>query len=74
MGIKVRRDDAEKLRLTDKLRLSVLVNLFLLLGISMLILRSYPVLAKGMSAGRYVDLALAHSLGAGSTPGITLYF
>ena len=37
----------------------------------MLILQSYPVLAKGMSAGRYVDLALAHSLGAGSTPDIT---
>ena len=27
-----------------------------------------PCLAKGMSAGRYVDLALAHSLGAGVMP------
>ena len=31
-------------------------------------------LAKGISAGRYVDLALAHSLGAGPTPGITFRF
>ena len=30
-----------------------------------------PCLAKGISAGRYVDLALAYSLGAGLTPDIT---
>ena len=30
-----------------------------------------PCLAKGMSAGRHVDLASAHSLGAGSTPDFT---
>ena len=33
-----------------------------------------PCLAKGMSAGRYVDLALAHSLGAGLSPDITCTF
>ena len=33
-----------------------------------------PCLAKGMSAGRYVDLALAHSLGAGVMPGNTCTF
>ena len=31
-----------------------------------------PCLAKGMSAGRYVDLALAHSLGAGLAPDVYL--
>ena len=30
-----------------------------------------PCLAKGISAGRYVDLALAYSLGAGLTPDAT---
>ena len=33
-----------------------------------------PCLAKGIAAGRYVDLALAHSLGAGLTTGITCTF
>ena len=33
-----------------------------------------PCLAKGMSAGRYVDLALAHSLGAGVMLGNTCTF
>ena len=40
----------------------------------MLILQSYPVWLRSMSAGRYVDLALAHSLGAGSIPDITCAF
>ena len=40
----------------------------------MLILQSYPVWLRGMSAGRYVDLALAHSLGAGSIHDITCAF
>ena len=30
-----------------------------------------PCLAKGMSAGRYVDLALAYSQGAGRAPDVT---
>ena len=33
-----------------------------------------PCLAKGISAGRYVDLALAYSQGAGLTPDITCRF
>ena len=33
-----------------------------------------PCLAKGISAGRYVDLALAFSLGAGLTPDATCRF
>ena len=33
-----------------------------------------PCLAKGISAGRYVDLALAYSLGAGLAPDITCRF
>ena len=33
-----------------------------------------PCLAKGISAGRYVDLALAYSLGAGFVPGVTCRF
>ena len=33
-----------------------------------------PCLAKGISAGRYVDLALTYSLGAGLTPDVTCRF
>ena len=33
-----------------------------------------PCLAKGISAGRYVDLALAYSLGAGLAPDVTCRF
>ena len=33
-----------------------------------------PCLAKGISGGRYVDLALAYSLGAGLTPDATCRF
>ena len=74
MGIKVLRRDAEKLRLTDRLLQAVLAEAQVVCasqacaycwGILTLILQSYPVWPKGISAGRYVDLALAHSLGAG---------
>ena len=34
----------------------------------------FPCLAKGISAGRFVDLALAYSLGAGLTPDIICTF
>ena len=40
----------------------------------MLVLLSSPGLAKGISAGRYVALALAFSLGAGLTPDATCRF
>ena len=33
-----------------------------------------PCLAKGISAGRYVDLALAYSQGAGLAPDVTCRF
>ena len=33
-----------------------------------------PCLAKGISAGRYIDVALAYSLGAGLTPDVTCRF
>ena len=40
----------------------------------MLILRLFPVLLRVFSAGRYVDLALAYSQGAGLTPDVTCTF
>ena len=75
-------EDAEKLRLTDRLLQAVLAEAQVVcIGQPMLIAGDLnadpaviPCLAKGMSAGRYVDLALAHSLGAGLAPDITLYF
>ena len=33
-----------------------------------------PCLAKGIAAGRFVDLALAYSLGAGVAPDVTCRF
>ena len=33
-----------------------------------------PTLAKGIAAGRFVDLALAHSIGAGMEPEVTCRF
>ena len=40
----------------------------------MLILLLFLGLAEGISAGRYVDLALAYSWGAGLTPDVTCPF
>ena len=81
-GYQGAEEDAEKLRLTDRLLQAVLAEARVVgVGQPMLIagdlnadLAVIPCLAKGMSAGRYVDLALAHSLGAGLTPGITCTF
>ena len=81
-GYQGAEEDAEKLRLTDRLFQAVLAEAQVVcIGQPMLIagdLNADPAvihcLAKGMSAGRYVDLALAHSLGAGSTPDITCTF
>ena len=75
-------EDAERLRLTDRLLQAVLAEARVVcVGQPMLIAGDLnadpaviPCLAKGISAGRYVDLALAHSLGAGLTPGITCTF
>ena len=81
-GYQGAEEDAEKLRLTDRLLQAVLAEAQVVcLGQPLLIAGDLnadpaviPCLANGMSAGRYVDLALAHSLGVGSTPGITCTF
>ena len=81
-GYQGAEEDADKLRLTDRLLQAVLAEAQVVcIGQPMLIAGDFnadpaviPCLAKGMSAGRYVDLALAHSLGAGSTPDITCAF
>ena len=81
-GYQGAEEDAEKLRLTDRLLQAVLAEAQVVcIGQPMLIAGDLnadpaviPCLAKGMSAGRYVDLALAHSLGAGSIPDITCAF
>ena len=74
-GYQGAEEDAEKLRLTDRLLQAVLAEAQVVcVGQPMLIAGDLnadpaviPCLAKGISAGRYVDLALAYSLGAGLT-------
>ena len=81
-GYQGAEEDAEKLRLTDHLLQAVLVEAQMVcIGQPMLIAGDLnvdpaviPCLAKGISAGRYVDLALAHSLGAGVAPDVTCRF
>ena len=81
-GYQGAEEDAEKLRLTDRLLQAVLTEAQVVCTGQPLLIAGdlnadpavIPCLAKGMSAGRYVDLALAHSLGAGSMPGITCTF
>ena len=81
-GYQGAEEDAEKLRLTDRLLQAVLAEAQVVsIGQPMLIAGDLnadpaviPCLAKGMSAGRYVDMTLAHSLGAGSIPDITCAF
>ena len=81
-GYQGAEEDAEKLRLTDKLLQAVLAEAQVVcIGQPMLIAGDLnadpaviPCLAKGMSAGKYVDLALAHSLGAGILPDNTCTF
>ena len=81
-GYQGAEEDAEKLRLTDHLLQAVLAEAQVVcIGQPMLIAGDLnadpaviPCLAKGISAGRYVDLALAHSLGAGLAPDITCTF
>ena len=75
-------EDAEKLRLTDRLLQAVLAEAQVVcIGQPMLSAGDLnadpaviPCLAKGISAGRYVDLALAYSLGAGIAPDATCRF
>ena len=73
-GYQEAEEDADQLQLTDKLLQAVLAEAQVVcIGQPMLIagdLNADPAviscLANGISAGRYVDLALAYSLGAGS--------
>ena len=81
-GYQGAEEDAEKLRLTDRLLQAVLAEAQIVcVGQPMRIAGALnadpaviPCLAKGISAGRYVDLALAHSLGAGLAPDSTCTF
>ena len=81
-GCQGAEEDAEKLRLTDRLLQAVLAEAQVVcVGQPMHIAGDLnadpavtPCLAKGISAGRYVDLALADSLGVGLTPDITCKF
>ena len=78
-GYQGAEEDAEKLRLTDRLLQAVLAEAQVIcIGQPMIIAGDLnadpaviPCLAKGIAAGRYVDLALAHSLGAGLAPDYT---
>ena len=75
-------DDADQLRFTDRLLRAVLAEAQVVcIGQPMLIAGDLnadpaviPCLAKGISAGRSVDLALAYSLGAGILPDNTCRF
>ena len=75
-------EDAHKLQLTGQLVQAVLAEAhvvcvgqpILLAGDLHADLAVIPCLAKGISAGRYVDLALAYSLGAGLAPDVTCRF
>ena len=81
-GYQGAEEDADQLLLTDKLLQAVLAEAQVVcVGQPMLIagdlnadLAVIPCLAKGISAGRYVDLAFAYSLGAGLTPDATCRF
>ena len=72
-GYQVAEEDADQLQLTDKLLQAVLAEAQVVcVGQPMLIAGDFnadpaviPRLAKGISAGKFVDLALAYSLGAG---------
>ena len=81
-GCQGAEEDADKLRLTDHLLQAVLVEAQVVcVGQPMLIAGDLnadpaviPCLAKGISAGRYVDLTLAYSQGAGLAPDVTCRF
>ena len=78
-GYQGAEEDAEKLQLTDRLLQAVLAEAQVVcIGQPLLIagdLNSdpavFPCLAEGISAGRFVDLALAYSRGAGLATYVT---
>ena len=81
-GYQGAEEDAEKLRLTDCLLQAVFAEAQVVCICQPMLIAGdlnadpavIPCLAKGISAGRYVDLALAHPLGAGLTPDVTCRF
>ena len=81
-GYQGAEEDADQLQLTNKLLQAVLAEAQVVcIGQHLLIAGDLnadpaviPCLAKGVSAGRYVDLALAFSLGAGLAPDVTCTF
>ena len=81
-GYQGAEEDADQLQLTDKLLQAVLAEAQVVcIGQPMLIAGDFnadpaviPCLSAGISAGRYVDLALAYSLGAGLAPDVTCRF
>ena len=81
-GYQVAEEDADQLLLTDKLLQAVLAEAQVVcIGQPLLIagdlnadLAVIPCLGKGISAGWFVDLALAYSLGAGRKPDATCRF
>ena len=81
-GYQVVEGDAEKLQLIDRLLQAVLAEAQVVcIGQPMLIAGDLnadpavvPCLSKRISSGRYVDLALAYSLGAGLAPDVTCRF
>ena len=81
-GYQGAEEDADQLQLTDKLLQTVLAEAQVVwIGQPMLISGDFNAdpavihcLSKGISAGRYVDLALAYSLGAGLAPDATCRF
>ena len=81
-GYQGAEEDSEKLQLTDKLLQAVLAEAQkVCVGQPLLIAGDLntdpaviPCLAKGMSTGRFVDLALPYSIGAGKKPDATCKF
>ena len=81
-GYQGAEEDAEKMQLTDRLLQAVLAEARVVCtGQPVLIAGDLnadpaviPCLAKGISAGRFVDLALAYSLGEGNRPAANCKF
>ena len=81
-GYQGAEEDADQLLLTDELLQAVLAQAQVVcIGHPMLIAGDsnadpavIPCLAEGISAGRFVDLALAYSRGAGLAPDVTCRF
>ena len=81
-GYQGAEEDADQLQLTDRLLQAVLAEAQVLcVGQPMLIAGDLnadpaviPCLSKGISAGPYVDLALAYCLGTGLVPDATCRF